>query len=267
MTARSGERRRVAVGAARIDVLAAACAVQVVLDLARDRSTTSLVVTPNIDHLVRLEKDRDFRRAYNQADLVLADGWPVALAARLRGGGSVPRIAGADLAPIVAAQALAAGLTVALVGGAPGSAMGAATRLRADPRALAGRVVVEPAPRSQLESSHGLAELRANLREADAAVVLLGLGAPRQELLANDQLRDVGVGVILCVGAALDFMAGTKSRAPRWLQRLGLEWAHRAFSEPARLLPRYASAAPRFLLVVLGPRRAYDPSESLPARD
>ena len=81
----------------------------------------------------------------------------------------------------------------------------------------------------------------------DTQLLWLGLGTPKQDLAAV-ALRAVGAApVILCVGAAFDFLAGTKERAPEWMQRAGLEWLHRLGSEPGRLGRRYLVGNPRFV--------------------
>ncbi len=68
---------------------------------------------------------------------------------------------------------------------------------------------------------------------------MLGLGAPKQELWITEYAPEISVKVALCVGATIDFIAGEKSRAPLWMQKVGLEWLHRMLSEPRRLAKRY----------------------------
>ena len=135
---------RVSVGAARIDLLTHDQAVVEVLALAADHTRTSLVVTPNIDHVVRLESDPEFRSVYDRADLVLPDGWPVVLVAKMRGARRVGRVTGSDLVPAVIRGAAGAGLSVALVGGEAGSARGAADVFEATIPSIR-LVAVEPA--------------------------------------------------------------------------------------------------------------------------
>jgi N-acetylglucosaminyldiphosphoundecaprenol N-acetyl-beta-D-mannosaminyltransferase len=91
-------------------------------------------------------------------------------------------------------------------------------------------------------------------------VLVVGLGAPKQELFVYKNLaRLAHIPVALCVGATIDFLAGEKQRAPAWMQEYGLEWIHRAFSEPKRLLPRYARniwAFPQLIWRELSPNGA-----------
>jgi N-acetylglucosaminyldiphosphoundecaprenol N-acetyl-beta-D-mannosaminyltransferase len=98
---------------------------------------------------------------------------------------------------------------------------------------------------------------------ADADLVLLALGAPKQELWAHRERARLACGVVLCLGATVDFMAGTIPRAPAWMRRSGLEWVFRVAGEPKRLAKRYARDAVVFPRLVVGEalRRARSSSE------
>jgi N-acetylglucosaminyldiphosphoundecaprenol N-acetyl-beta-D-mannosaminyltransferase len=89
------------------------------------------------------------------------------------------------------------------------------------------------------------------IREAAPDLLVLGLGAPKQELWMHRHRGEIAAKVALCVGATIDFLAGEKKRAPKWIQSLGLEWAHRMCSEPKRLVKRYARDAVIFPRLVL----------------
>ena len=77
------------------------------------------------------------------------------------------------------------------------------------------------------------------MNASNADLLVLGLGAPKQELWITQYASEISVKVALCVGATIDFIAGEKSRAPLWMQKIGLEWLHRMLSEPKRLAKRY----------------------------
>ena len=85
---------------------------------------------------------------------------------------------------------------------------------------------------------HENERILARIAEAAPQVLVVGLGAPKQELWVHEHRAQIGAAAALCVGATIDFLAGRKRRAPRWLQRLGLEWCHRMLSEPRRLARR-----------------------------
>jgi N-acetylglucosaminyldiphosphoundecaprenol N-acetyl-beta-D-mannosaminyltransferase len=216
-----------------------------------DRSTCRYVVTPNVDHIVRLEDDAAFRAAYAAADLVLADGHPLVWASRLVGRPVPERVPGSDLVPRLFANAQAAGrqLRVFLLGAAPGVAQQAAHRIRRDWPIV--NVVGTCSP--PLGFEHDREENTRILEEIAACapnVVVVGLGAPKQECWVHRHRGAIRAPVVLCVGATIDFLAGHRRRAPRWMQRLGVEWLYRLLTEPRRLARRYARGAWRFPQIV-----------------
>jgi N-acetylglucosaminyldiphosphoundecaprenol N-acetyl-beta-D-mannosaminyltransferase len=203
------------------------------------------VITANVDHLVILERDRAFRRAYEQADLVVPDGVPLLWAARLLGHRLPGRIAGSDLIFDLCALCGREGLGVYLLGGRPGVADAAARAITARYAGL--RVVGTACPPFGFERRP--AEVRRiveAIRASGADLLLAGLGAPKQELFLAQHWDDLGVTVGLGVGIALEYLAGTMRRAPRWMQSSGLEWSWRLLSEPRRLWKRYLLRDPRF---------------------
>jgi N-acetylglucosaminyldiphosphoundecaprenol N-acetyl-beta-D-mannosaminyltransferase len=207
-----------------------------------------LVVTPNVDHIVQLQSNEGLQQAYRQAGLVLADGWPVVTASRWLGRPLPERVPGSDLVPELfrAAQArydaCSAGspslLRVYLLGAAPGVADRAAAKIQQQWPAV--EVVGTYSPPLGFEKS--AAECEEILRRIAAArpeVLVLGLGAPKQELWAAKHQARLAARVALCVGATIDFLAGEKRRAPHWVQVVKMEWLHRLLSEPKRLAKRY----------------------------
>lgn len=201
------------------------------------------VVTPNADHTVMLQHDEGLRAAYRDADLVLADGFPVILASRLLGRRLPERVAGSDLVPAVFAAAdPARKLRTFLLGAAPGVAERAGRRIEAEWPGVS--IVGTYSPPFGFE--HDEAEQQYTLervRRAAADVLVVGLGAPKQELWVHEHRHEIEAPAVLCVGATIDFLAGERTRAPRWLQRLHLEWFYRMMGEPRRLVRRYARDA------------------------
>ena len=131
---------------------------------------------------------------------------------------------------------------VFLLGGAPGVAQRAAANIAA--RWPAVTVVGTASPPKGFEHDAAQnAALLARIAMACPDVVLIGLGAPKQELWIWQHRRAIAAPVALCIGATIDFLAGERSRAPRWMRRAGLEWLYRIGSEPRRLGRRYARDA------------------------
>lgn len=214
--------------------------------IAADDGICHYVVTPNVDHVVMLEHHEGLRRAYADASLTLADGMPVVLASRLLGRGLPERITGTDLAcELLASAAEHGGLRVFLLGAGPGVAEQAAQRITSKWPAV--DVVGTYSPpfgfeKDAAENAHILEQIAACRPD----LLVVGLGAPKQELWVHEHRHEIEARVALCVGAAIDFLAENKRRAPRWMQRAGLEWLHRMASEPKRLAGRYAHDARQF---------------------
>jgi N-acetylglucosaminyldiphosphoundecaprenol N-acetyl-beta-D-mannosaminyltransferase len=208
------------------------------------------VVTPNVDHIVMLQHHAGLIAAYRDAGMILADGIPVLWSSRFLGQPLPERVAGSDLVPaLFAAAGIHQPLGVYLLGAAPGVADRAAENIR---RRWPGvEVVGTYSP--PLGFDRNVQENEAILERLAAAapdVLIVGLGAPKQELWVHKYRERLSAKVALCVGATIDFLAGERRRAPLWMQDAGLEWLYRVASEPRRLAARYARDAfifPRLL--------------------
>lgn len=221
------------------DSVTLAKATQRVLDLVDTQGTGHYVVTPNVDHAVTLSRRPELAEVYDAAALVVADGLPIIWASRWLGKALPERVAGSDLVPAVF-EAAQRRLNVYLLGARPGVAQKAAAEIES--RFPNIRVVGTQSPPVGFENDPRTNDEAVKL-VADAApdILILGLGAPKQELWAFRERHRLGAKVILCAGATIDFLAGERVRAPQWCQRFGLEWAYRALEEPKRMVPRYAA--------------------------
>ncbi len=305
------------------------------------------VVTPNADHAVVYQENERLRAAYAGASLILVDGMPLLLAAKLLRRGVPERVPGSDLVPAIftaasschcsaaanlddgaaaglgesgaagisssplkgegqlavslsnggegeepahkliasapspstgegrgegeepaskdclATHAMARPLRVYLLGAAPGGAERAAERIHATWPGV--QVVGCYSPplgfeRDAAENDRILARIAA----ANCDLLVVGLGAPKQELWVAANRNRIAAPAALCVGATIDFLAGEKARAPVWMRRAGLEWLHRMASEPRRLARRYARDAvhlPRLLWRELRGRSINEPTQ------
>jgi N-acetylglucosaminyldiphosphoundecaprenol N-acetyl-beta-D-mannosaminyltransferase len=207
------------------------------------------VVTPNVDHVVRVRADPEFAAIYREAALVLADGMPVVWAARLLGTPLREKVSGSDLFPRLCARAAERGYGVFLLGGQPGAAETAARRLTERHPAL--RVVGHCCPPPGFEHDPAWsARIVRQVADARPHLLFVALGSPKQERWIRRHLADCQVPVALGVGATIDFEAGVVRRAPGWMQRAGLEWLWRLLMEPRRLWRRYLVEDPKFLWYV-----------------
>ncbi len=219
-------------------------AVELILDLIDADECGHYIVTPNLDHAVLLHNQPELADVYTSAALVVADGFPIIWASKWLGEALPERVAGSDLVPAVL-KAARRRMSVYLLGAPPGVAQKAAANIeRAYPKVQV--VGVQSPPVGFEKKPHSNEEAVAAVARTRPDVLVLGLGAPKQELWAHRERGRLQAKVILCAGATIDFLAGERRRAPGWSQRYGLEWAFRALSEPRRLIPRYARDAVTF---------------------
>ena len=225
------------------------------LDARDPAARFAYLVTPNVDHLVRLHGehrgDRDaIWAAYRDADWCTCDSRIVAALAR-RDGVELPVAPGSDLTAILLTQTARAGDRIAIVGGSAETA--AALRAR-----LPGLDIVHHAPPMGLRDDPvAIASAAAFVADARARFTFLAVGSPQQELLAAAiARRGDATGIGLCIGAAVEFVIGERQRAPRIMQRLSLEWAFRLAAEPRRMWRRYLVTGPRIFLLARRHRKA-----------
>ena len=252
-------RPRVRIGQLEIDSVSFEEALARIGELV-GRGEGGAVFTPNVDHVVKAERDIAFREAYTRASLSLADGMPLLWASRLLGTPLPEKISGSDLVVPLARLAATKGWRVYLLGGAPGVAQEAGERLV---RELGLNVVGTDSPVIRADgAADDEQQLLERLRAARPDLLLVALGAPKQELFIDRFAKQIGPVVALGIGGSLDFVAGRVRRAPRWMSRAGLEWTYRLAQEPRRMWRRYLIDDPAFVAIVArSRRRGHEPAE------
>lgn len=220
-----------------IDRVTAAAALDRIF-AALDAGRGGWVVTPNLDILRRLVHDRAFADLCADADLRLADGMPLVWASRLKRDPLPERVAGSDLIWSVTKRAAERGRSVFLLGGNPGTAVAAAEELGRRYPGL--RVAGTLCPPLGFEKDEAyMAGMVRDLVAAAPDIVLVALGSPKQERLTRELRAHLPRAWFLGIGISFSFVIGEVRRAPRWMQKIGLEWCHRLIQEPRRLFRRY----------------------------
>lgn len=196
------------------------------------------LATLNMDHLVKLRRDPVFLAAYQAHSHVVADGNPVVWLSRLAGR-RIELIPGSELVAPLAALAARTGAPVALLGSTDETLAATADRLTAENPGL--KIVARHAPPFGFDPRGPDADAAIRvLREADAGLCFLALGAPKQEIFAAYAAPHLPNCGFVSIGAGLDFIAGSQKRAPGWVQAIAMEWAWRMAGNPRRLARRYA---------------------------
>jgi len=201
--------------------------------------------------IVLAEQDEAYRDILNRGDLNLIDGASVAVAILLQGQ-LCSRTTGSDALEILSAWGVDSDLRHYLYGGAPGVAEALRDRLESDCPGI--EIVGADSPPFHEMSPGELEEAAWRIRESGTDLLWVALGTPKQDLVA-ERLRQLDAApVILCVGAAFDFVARTKRRAPSWMQAIGAEWLFRLATEPRRLWRRYLIGNAQFIGHVVSDR-------------
>lgn len=202
------------------------------------------ICTVNPEFIMLAQNDLNFKQILDHSALNLPDGVGVVWAAKRLGQPVRERVAGSDLVAQIADRAQTTGWRIFLLGAAEGVAEQAAIILRERyPQThIVGAVAGSPQPEDE-------ANIAARIRSSEANVLLVAYGAPKQDKWIARNLEQTGVAVAMGIGGSLDFIVGTQTRAPRWMQRVGLEWLYRLVREPWRW--RRQLALPRFVWEVL----------------
>jgi exopolysaccharide biosynthesis WecB/TagA/CpsF family protein len=206
------------------------------------------LTSANGEVIARCADDATIRRFFQSADLINADGQPMVIASRLRRMASLPeRVATTDLFHSVSKKAVEAGQTFFMFGATEDENARAVSRVK----------MLYPSLKI-VGRSHGYLnekELDALVQEINLAApdyLWVALGVPQEQAFVEKYLYQLScVGVIKTSGGLFNFLSGTRERAPRWMQKVGLEWAWRIYQEPRRLLWRYLMTNPRALHLLL----------------
>lgn len=196
------------------------------------------VVTPNVDHIVQLETDKELQDVYKNASLILTDGKPLIWISKWYGTPIKEKISGSDLFPKICKMAARKGYKMFFLGAAEGVAAKAAENLKNKYKNL--EVVGTYSPPYGFENNKDeLKRIRDMITEVKPHILIVGLGCPKQEKFMYNHCKELNVPISFGLGASFDFEAGRIKRAPKWMADHGLEWLFRITQDPKRLAKRY----------------------------
>jgi len=213
-------------------------------------STFEYVVTPNVDHIVRVQKDDEFKEVYGNASLVLPDEKPLLWVANFLGTPLEEKISGSDLFPQLCKLASKKGYRLFFLGGKEGAAMKTAEIIKDTyPAVNISGVYCPPLGfENDYDECQRIIEM---IKAAKPDILFVGVGSPKQEKWIYKYKNEYKVPVSIGIGATFDFVSGMVKRAPKWMQKTGLEWFWRLMMEPKRLWRRYLVEDPVFFWFVL----------------
>lgn len=196
------------------------------------------VVTPNVDHIIQIEKGGEIVDAYKEADLILCDGKPLVWMSKWYKNPIKEKVSGSDLFPRLCERAAHKGYKMFFLGAAEGVAVRAANNLKKRFQGL--QVVGTYSPPYGFEKDgQEIKKIISMIKATKPHILIVGLGAPKQEIFIHKYRKQLGVPISLGLGASLDFEAGEVKRAPKWMANHGFEWLYRIFQDPKRLAKRY----------------------------
>ena len=243
---------RIGVGHALIDNCSSEQVCASIIAHAQNRGKPAYVITSNAQHIVQLEKERGLQEIYDHADLVIADGISLLIAARLYGRSLKQRVAGVDIFKVLCGLAAENDLHVFLLGGRPGSADLAANVMKGAYPNLKCSTYCPPLGFEQ--STVGLKQTANAITTAQPDILFVAFGAPKQDYWIYEHGLGLSVPVCIGVGGSFEIVGGVVPRAPLWAQNIGCEWLYRLCREPRRMWRRYLIGNLEFAAIVLRQR-------------
>lgn len=211
--------------------------VNYLVELASDPNSSVTIYPVNTDVLIQSRDNASLANALNDDVLLLADGMPIVWLSKIFNNPLRERVAGSDLIEALCSLGAGSGFKFYFLGAGPGVGDLAARRINE----VWGSVVcgcLSPSRDEILddEKSH---QMISTINQSGANILLVGFGAPLQEIWLDKYKSELNTRINITVGGTIDFLAGTKSRAPKFLRLIGMEWCYRLIKEPRRLWRRY----------------------------
>ena len=196
------------------------------------------VITPNVDQIVRMETDSYFKEICDNAELLLTDGHPLLWIAKWYKTPIKEKICGSDLVPKLCEVAAKKGYSVFFLGAAPGVAQKAAEKLKEQHHDLKVTGVYSP-PIGFEKDRDELNKINQMLYDSHADMLFVGMGVPKQDIFIYENMQKYQIPMSFSIGGTIDFIAGEQKRAPKWVNKIGMEWFYRLCQSPKRMFKRY----------------------------
>ncbi len=231
-----------------VDNLTMEEAINEIDNLIRERKH-SYVVTPNMDHIVLMEKDKFFKEVYDNADLILTDGKPLLWIAKKQGTPIKEKVSGSDLFPKMCELAATNGYKIYILGAAEGVADKAAYNLKKKYPGLKISGTYSP-PIGFENDKEEVQGIIKKINNSESDILAVALGSPKGEKFIYKIRNNICVALSISIGATIDFEAGNVKRSPQWMSNAGLEWLYRITQDPKRLIKRYWNDAVSIIPII-----------------
>lgn len=210
----------------------------------------SFVVTPNMDHIVKVEEDSEFKEVYENADLILTDGKPLIWISNILKRPIKEKISGSDIFPRICEMAAAKEYSLFILGAGKGVALKAKENLIKKYPGLKIKDVYSPTYGFENDEKE-IEYICRRIKNSHADILAVALGAPKGEKFIYKWKNKYQVPLSISIGATIDFEAGRVKRAPKWMSNHGLEWAFRIIQEPKRMSKRYFNDALKIIPILI----------------
>jgi N-acetylglucosaminyldiphosphoundecaprenol N-acetyl-beta-D-mannosaminyltransferase len=244
-----GRWERIAIGRALVERTSFQETIDCLTEHAVSGGAPALVITANAQHIVLLDREPGLRDIYQDADMVVADGYSLVFAARFLGQRLPGRVPGVDLFQALCGRAAEHGLRVFLLGGRPGSAEMAASVIRK--RFPEFQATTYCPPYGFEHSEYEMARVTRCIQDFRPDLLFVAFGSPKQERWIYEHGLSLGAAVSIGIGGSFEMVAGVVPRAPRWMQNIGCEWLYRLLLEPRRMWRRYLIGNIEFAWIIL----------------
>ena len=199
------------------------------------------IYTPNVDHIINIKSDNNIYNEYSKAEYIIADGWPVVMAAKLKKK-NIKKITGVDLMDELLKVADKKNLNIFFLGATDKTLEKLYMNISKDFIGI-----------NNIHYSNGYFNEEENLEiinkinNSNTNILFVGMGSPKQELWISENINKLDINIVVAIGGALKIYSGEIERAPKWIQKIGMEWFFRFLKEPKRLFSRYFIKYPKFI--------------------
>ncbi|MGG5460738.1 WecB/TagA/CpsF family glycosyltransferase [Clostridium sp. B9] len=204
------------------------------------------IYTPNVDHIINIKSDEGVFNKYSKAEYIIADGWPVVATAKAKKT-PIHKITGVDLMDELLKISDEEELNIFFLGATDDTLLKLEKNIRRDFKGIK-NITFNNGYFSESDNSRVIEKIN----ESKSNILFVGMGSPKQEIWITDNIDKINVNIAIAIGGALKIYSEEIERAPKIVQKIGMEWFYRFLKEPTRLFSRYFVKYPKFIKHFVG---------------